>query len=82
MNEEKFDFKINGINYKVKSSLNTQSNYVTYSVWKDENLFFEMFPKLDENDEPSWAVMPPYQDQNIDMELVRRVGNIIENNEL
>lgn len=82
MNEDQFDFTDNGITYKVKSSLNMQSNYVTYSVWKDENLFFEIFPKPDENDEPSWAVMSLYQDQNIDMELVRTVGNIIENNEL
>ena len=78
MQKEVFSVIVNGTKYIIITELPLGPDPVDHEVWLYGSLLFKINPQLNKCDEPCWTLTKEYSNQNINKELVQKIGEAIE----
>ena len=73
-----FSINVSGSEYIIITELPIGPDPVDHEVWQHGVLLFKINPQLNKCDEPCWTLTDKYINQNINKELVQKIGEAIE----
>ena len=73
-----FPITVDGKNYNIISTFPYGPNPDNHEVWNGDELLFVINPQLNASGDTSWILVGEYPYKNFDIDLVRKIGEAIE----